>query len=323
MSIAPIRARASVDRDELDVELAVEVDVGDVRLLAGDAPMPPTRPATCRCHWVRRRRRVDARLAAPGARRPPAALPAAAAAHGLDDLLVAGAAAQVAGEPLLDLGARRVRAVARAAPAPTISWPGMQKPHCTAPVSRKACWSGWSRPPAASPSTVVTLAPSASTARTRHESTLTSSSSTVHAPHSPTRQHSFVPVSPRSSRSTSRSVWCGATVDRARAAVDRQLDRSPRRHARPSAARAARSPSRPPAGRARGASPAGTRGSPASTAGTGWRRRTAPRAAALCRRPAPPDRPGRRSRRRPGADAARGCRRRAESSRRRRPRRPA
>ena len=43
------------------------------------------------------------------------------------------------------------------------------------------------------------------------------STRTVHAPHSPTRQHSFVPVSPRSSRRTSSSVWCGGDLDRARA----------------------------------------------------------------------------------------------------------
>ena len=49
----------------------------------------------------------------------------------------------------------------------------MQNPHWAAPVSRNACWSGWSRSPSASPSTVVTAAPSASTASIRHESTLT------------------------------------------------------------------------------------------------------------------------------------------------------
>ncbi len=87
----------------------------------------------------------------------------------------------------------------------------MQNPHCAAPVSRNASWSGSRRSPAASPSTVVTAAPSASTPSIRHESTLSPSTMTVHAPHSPTRQHSFVPVSPRSSRSISRSVWCGST----------------------------------------------------------------------------------------------------------------
>ncbi len=40
---------------------------------------------------------------------------------------------------------------------------------------------------------------------------LRSPTRTVHAPHSPTRQHSFVPVRPASSRSTSSRVWCGST----------------------------------------------------------------------------------------------------------------
>ena len=51
------------------------------------------------------------------------------------------------------------------------------------------------------PSTVATSPPSASTASTRHESTIRPFNRTVHAPHSPTRQHSLVPVRPRSSRS--------------------------------------------------------------------------------------------------------------------------
>ena len=40
---------------------------------------------------------------------------------------------------------------------------------------------------------------------TKHESTGAPSTSTVHAPHSPSPQPSFVPVNPRSSRRTSRS----------------------------------------------------------------------------------------------------------------------
>ena len=40
----------------------------------------------------------------------------------------------------------------------------------------------------------MTVAPSASTPSIRHESTLIPSTMTVHAPHSPTRQHSFVPI---------------------------------------------------------------------------------------------------------------------------------
>ena len=158
-----------------------------------------------------------------GRRRSPTALTALAssaalaAQHRLDDLLVAGAPAEVAGQALLDLGARGLRRRGEQGPCRD-SWPGMQNPHWAAPVSRNACWSGASAPsPAARPSTVVTRAPSASIASTRHESTLRPSSRTVQAPHSPTRQHSLVPVSPRSSRRTSSRVWCASTsTDRSR-----------------------------------------------------------------------------------------------------------
>ena len=112
-----------IERDELDVEHVVEVEVGDVRLLAGhalDAADPA--PATCR-HAPSLR--CDARRSAsmrdprsPDRWRARARIAAAAGLadrgrreHRLDDLLVPRAAAQVAGEPFLDLGARRVRGV--------------------------------------------------------------------------------------------------------------------------------------------------------------------------------------------------------------------
>src|SRR5215472_18891621 len=58
-------------------------------------------------------------------------------------------------------------------------------------------------------------APSASTGRARHESTGSPSTSTVHVPHSPSSQPCLVPVSPRSSRSTSsRVLWTGTSVSR-------------------------------------------------------------------------------------------------------------
>ena len=107
-------------------------------------------------------------------------------------------------------------------------------------------------------------APSASTPSIRHESTLTSSTRTVHAPHSPTRQHSFVPVSPRSSRRTSSSVWCGRDVDRAGAPVDGELDAAGSVMRQPLDGRC-----EPRAGPAPEASPGGSRGLPASTVGDG------------------------------------------------------
>ena len=52
------------------------------------------------------------------------------------------------------------------------------------------------RAPRGQPSTVGTSLPSASTASMRQELTVRPSRRTVQAPHSPTRQHSFVPVRP-------------------------------------------------------------------------------------------------------------------------------
>src|SRR5665213_611774 len=81
--------------------------------------------------------------------------------------------------------------------------PGMQKPHCTAPYLMKASCSGVNSPAGARPSIVVTSLPSASTARIRQELNDRPLIKTVQAPHSPTVQHSLVPVRPNSSRRTS------------------------------------------------------------------------------------------------------------------------
>ena len=186
----------------------------------------------------------------------------------------------------------------------------MQNPHWAAPVSRNACWSGWSRSPAASPSTVVTVVPSASTASIRHESTLRPSTRTVHAPHSPTRQHSFVPVRPRSSRSTSRSVWCGSDVDRRDRPLTVKARAPARRHRRTAAASASRSIATPTARRPRTWSIASRY---SGLARIERRRRARPdeqrleplHLRAVRRGPGPRARP---SRRRRGPVAGRGCR---------------
>src|SRR5437762_8545036 len=60
------------------------------------------------------------------------------------------------------------------------------------------------------PSTVLTRRPSQARPSTRQDSTGWPSRSTVQVPHSPSSQPCLVPVSPRSSRSTSRSVLWGA-----------------------------------------------------------------------------------------------------------------
>src|SRR5690349_22089280 len=60
------------------------------------------------------------------------------------------------------------------------------------------------------PSTVFTDLPLHARPSTRQDSTGTPSTSTAQVPHSPSSQPCLVPVSPRSSRSTSSSVLCGA-----------------------------------------------------------------------------------------------------------------
>src|SRR5262245_53188199 len=62
------------------------------------------------------------------------------------------------------------------------------------------------------PSTVTIDLPTASPTSTRHEFTGTPSRRTEHEAHSPSLHPFLVPVSPRSSRSVSRSVWCGSVL---------------------------------------------------------------------------------------------------------------
>ncbi len=78
--------------------------------------------------------------------------------------------------------------------------PGVQKPHCRPCFSRKASCIACSAPFDASPSMVVTDAPSAWTASTVHDFTASPSRCTVHEPHCDVSQAIFVPVSPRWSR---------------------------------------------------------------------------------------------------------------------------
>src|SRR3954452_16515274 len=68
-----------------------------------------------------------------------------------------------------------------------------------------ACCRGWSSPSDASPSTVVTSAPSCATARARHAFARRPSIRTVHAPHWTWSQPFLAPVRPSSSRSRSSS----------------------------------------------------------------------------------------------------------------------
>src|SRR5205807_8224606 len=117
--------------------------------------------------------------------------------------------------------------------------PGVQKPHCRPWCSWKDRWSGWSSPPEASASIVVTSRPSACTASSVQDLTDSPSISTVHAPQLEVSQPTLVPMSPSRSRrkytrrvrgSTSSSWVTSLTV------IDTRLlpIRPPFRHRRPS-----------------------------------------------------------------------------------------
>ena len=88
---------------------------------------------------------------------------------------------------------------------------GIQLAHAGRKGSAKLPWEGGGPlPPEADAWT--TAAPSAITAGRRHADTSCPSTSTEHAPHTPTLQPSFVPVMPRSSRSTCKSKRFEGTV---------------------------------------------------------------------------------------------------------------
>ena len=224
-----IRARAHVERDELRVEDVLDAEVRDVRWAPVTRPMPPTRlgepPTRPGAVTGPGPPRPAARRRPRPPRRPPSRHRRRRARRdGLDrleDLLVAGAPAEVAGQPLLDLGAGRVRVLVEQRVRRHRAGPGCRTRTARRPCRGTPAGAAASAPSrAASPSTV---GPRPRRPRPRGPGTSRRSArrrSTVQAPHSPTRQHSFVPVSPRSSRRTSSSVWCGATSTARARAVD-------------------------------------------------------------------------------------------------------
>ena len=135
----------------------------------------------------------------------------AASLHRAHDVLVAGAAAQVAFEPVADLFVASDSGSARSSSCVARIMPGVQKPHCSPCLSQNASCSGCSVPSGASPSMVVIDAPSACTARQVHDLTATPSSSTVQAPHWLVSQPTLVPVRPPSSRRKWTSSSRGST----------------------------------------------------------------------------------------------------------------
>ena len=99
--------------------------------------------------------------------------------------------------------------------------PGVQKPHCSPPVSANASWSGWSFPFCSRPSIVVTSLPRTAFTGTWHDLTASLPTTTVQAPQRLSPHPYFVPVRPRSVRSTQRSVrspstssWMGLPLSR-------------------------------------------------------------------------------------------------------------
>ena len=86
----------------------------------------------------------------------------------------------------------------------------------------------------ATPSIVVTDAPSTCNTGVRQLLTSSPSTSTAHAPHSPSPQPSFVPVSCNSTRSTSssRAIGCACTTQPGRSRVTHDVDRRAIRHGR-------------------------------------------------------------------------------------------
>ena len=133
------------------------MDVGDVRLAPGDAV--DAADASRRVADARRATSLGAaRAPGDGAASARRARRIGGQLDGLDDLLVAGAAAQVAGEALLDLGPRRMRRVGEQRLRRHAAGPG-----CRTRTGPRRCRgtppaADASRSPTASPSTVVTVA---------------------------------------------------------------------------------------------------------------------------------------------------------------------
>ena len=114
------------------------------RFLAG-APAATSSPAVRACVVRRHHRRALGRP-----ERPRRLL------DRLDDVHVARAPAEVAGDALADLGLGGLRVV-RSSQAACMIMPGVQNPHCRPCWSQNACWSGCSPPTGARPSMVVML----------------------------------------------------------------------------------------------------------------------------------------------------------------------
>ena len=145
-------------------------------------------------------------------------------AHGLDDVGVAGAAAEMARKRLADVAIGRGGVVAQEGEAASSGCRACRSRTAARALRGMPACSGCSRRRAAArPSTVVDAWPSACTANIRQERTGSPSRSTVQAPQTPCSQPTCVPVSSRSWRrkslsrrrgSTSRAIETPLTVSR-------------------------------------------------------------------------------------------------------------
>ena len=147
--------------------------------------------------------------------------------HGADDVVVAGAPAQVALQALADL---RPRSGAGSRPAGP--WPPSPCPGCRTRTAGRAPAGTPPAPgaaprrlpgPSPRPSAVVTDWPAACTASTVHDFTDSPSSSTVQAPQEVVSQPTLAARSP-SARAGSARAAAAARRRRPRLAVDRELD---------------------------------------------------------------------------------------------------
>ena len=166
--------------------------------------MVSIRPARARCDRARRPDR-----AAPPIRMPEDTTSrlrlglAACRDHGFENLHVAGAAAEISGEALANLGVGRLGMARQQIRRPRESFPACRFRTARRRARETPAARASRRSPCATPSIVRIFAPSACTAGTRQLFTSAPSISTAHAPHSPSPQPSLVPVRPSSSRSTS------------------------------------------------------------------------------------------------------------------------
>ena len=234
--------------------------------------------------------------------------PARREANGVEDLRVAGAAAEVAGERLADLVVVRARRSPQQVDRGHDQSRRAEAALHGAGLDERLLDRGAARSPSASPSTVTTSCPSACAASTRHAQTSVPSRSTEQEPHSPCSQAFFEPGKPEALAQRVEQALARPDVRLALLAVDRQLRSSretpvegPFR-----AGRGARAGGRRPC---RGRHRSGSLPPERPARETSRARRAGPRPA---RAPGLPSRTRRAARRAPG-------RRRAPASRRRSP----